>query len=55
MVIFASVVIDAKCDYPAACNAMETLLVHRELLRTSAFDQLLDELRNNNVSGHCLL
>ena len=46
----ALVVIDAKCDYPAACNAMETLLVHRELLRTSAFDQLLEELRNNNVS-----
>ena len=42
-------VIDAKCDYPAACNAMETLLVHKELLRTSAFDQLLDELRDNNV------
>ena len=42
-------VIDAKCDYPAACNAMETLLVHKELLRTSAFDQLLDELRDNDV------
>lgn len=46
------VVIDAKCDYPAACNAMETLLVHKELLRTSAFDQLLDELRDNNVMVH---
>ncbi|XP_065071423.1 delta-1-pyrroline-5-carboxylate synthase-like isoform X3 [Rhopilema esculentum] len=46
------IVIDSKCDYPAACNAMETILVHRELLRTSAFDQVLDELRNNNVIVH---
>eukprot|EP00794_Sanderia_malayensis_P005426 gene5426-6105_t len=46
------VVIDSKCDYPAACNAMETVLVHRELLRTSAFDQILDELRDNNVDVH---
>ena len=50
--ILNHIVLDSKCDYPAACNAMETLLLHSTLLNTPAFQNLLDSLRQSNVLLH---
>ena len=40
------IVLDAKTDYPAACNAMETLLVHESLLNTDTFHQVSAKTAN---------
>ncbi|KAD5962142.1 hypothetical protein E3N88_13615 [Mikania micrantha] len=44
------IVLDAKTDYPAACNAMETLLVHKDLMENGGVNELLIELQTKGVS-----
>lgn len=41
-----ALVVDSKVDYPAACNAMETLLIHRDYADA---DGLVEALRNEGV------
>lgn len=43
------IIIDSKCDYPAACNALETLLIHKSLLATDAFKTMITALKANQV------
>lgn len=44
------VVVDAKVNYPAACNAMETVLIHRSHVATGEADKLLRALRKAGVT-----
>ncbi len=43
-----AIVLDSKLQYPAACNAMETLLIHSEVA-THLLPRLVDALREKNV------
>ena len=45
-------VVDSKCDYPAACNAVETLLVHSDVL-TTILPPVAEALLSNGVSLRC--
>eukprot|EP00091_Calanus_sinicus_P001162 TRINITY_DN1111_c0_g1_i2.p1 TRINITY_DN1111_c0_g1~~TRINITY_DN1111_c0_g1_i2.p1 ORF type:complete len:380 (-),score=95.99 TRINITY_DN1111_c0_g1_i2:85-1224(-) len=44
------IVVDAKTDYPAACNAMETLLVHESLLTNEIFYKVCGALKKAGVA-----
>ena len=47
-----SIVKDAKTDYPAACNALETLLVHESLAKDDRLQSLLNMLKDADVEVH---
>lgn len=44
------IVVDAKTDYPSACNAAETLLLHIDTVGTGFADSLLRSLRGAGVT-----
>lgn len=48
--LFHVSVVDSKCDYPAACNAMETLLLHKSVYEDlQNFDRICQELKKGGV------
>ncbi|KAL9108565.1 MAG: hypothetical protein Q9227_006651 [Pyrenula ochraceoflavens] len=46
------VVVDSKCNYPAACNSLETLLVHQDVV-TTVLPAVADALLAKGVSLRC--
>lgn len=50
--IAVKVILDAKTDYPAACNSLETLLVHEDTL-TTVFPDVAKALLNKGVVLRC--
>ncbi|OJJ50438.1 hypothetical protein ASPZODRAFT_11311 [Penicilliopsis zonata CBS 506.65] len=50
--IAVNVILDSKTDYPAACNSLETLLVHQDTLET-VFPLVVQALIGKGVTLRC--
>ncbi|XP_074640408.1 delta-1-pyrroline-5-carboxylate synthase-like [Tubulanus polymorphus] len=44
------IVRDSKCNYPSACNSMESLLFHGDHLNNNLFDEVIDMLTCEGVT-----
>lgn len=40
---------DSKFDFPTACNALSTLLIHKSLLNSDLFNSLIEMLNKEKV------
>lgn len=49
----SDVVLDSKVDYPAACNAVETLLIHEDILKSGKVRQVVKGLVEKGVELRC--
>ena len=47
------VILDSKIDYPAACNALETLLVHESLVKDGRIKDVVAGLVEKGVELRC--
>nr|KAJ0208400.1 hypothetical protein LSAT_V11C500265080 [Lactuca sativa] len=50
-----NIVLDSKTGYPSACNAMETLLLHKDLLQDGIANQLIKDLYTKGPKARLLL